>query len=407
VTGCFGRISFRRWGTLLACLGNNLGLANLNVMPFINFIEQFRVRRLALVLDDSSEDLRAVMVVPAAGATSELVNEMILKARGILFVAVSSERVDELQLAEMTRSGTVSRFAAPREHESKRFVSVEARHGVSSGISAADRATTLNMLGSSAVDPRLIVSPGHLFPVEALAGGVLVRSSLPEAAVDCVRALGEVSNVAGYMDCLNENGEVCGAEEISRLSDVYGIPQIRMSEIVRYRLSTESLVTKVAEANLPTELAGIVRIYSFRTQIHAGDHIALVKGDVTTRDAVLTRVQVESTFSDIFGSEPHSTRNQVRQALTLIGARERGVLVYLSRIRRGGVLDDVNSLSSFEEKGLATAQKDTVTMRQYGIGAQILRHLGVSRLELLSSRSGKREGLYDFGLDIVKTIPLF
>lgn len=358
-------------------------------------------------MDDSSEELRAVMIVPAASATPELVNEMILKARGILFVAVSSERVEELQLAEMTRSGTVSRFAEPSEHQGKRFVSVEARHGVSSGISAADRATTLTMLGRPEVDPRLIVSPGHLFPVEALAGGVLVRSAFPEAAVDCVRALGEESNVAGYMDCLNENGELCDAEQLYRLSDLYGIPLIRISEIVRFRLSTESLVTKVAEANLPTELAGMVRIYSFRTQIHAGDHIALVKGDVTTEDPVLTRVQVESTFSDIFGSEPYSTRNQVRQALKLIGARERGVLVYLSRIRRGGVLDDVNSQSPFDEKTAVAAQKDTVTMRQYGIGAQILRHLGISRLELLSSRPGKREGLYDFGLNIVKTTPLF
>jgi len=376
-------------------------------MPFINFIERFRARRLALIMDDSSEEMRGVMIIPAAGATSELINEMILKARGILFVAVSSEIVEELQLAEMTRSGTVSRFAVPSEHEAKRFVSVEARHGVSSGISAADRATTLTMLGSSELDPRLIVSPGHLFPVEALAGGVLVRSGFPEAAVDCVRALGEVSNVAGYMDCLDENGELCDAEQLYRLSKCFDIPLMRISEVVRYRLSTESLVTKVAEANLPTELAGIVRIHSFRTQIHAGDHIALVKGDVTTDKPVLTRVQVESTFSDIFGSEPQSTRNQVRQALTLIGARERGVFVYLSRIRRGGVLDDVNSQNSHDEKAAAIAQKDTVTMRQYGIGAQILRHLGVSRLELLSSRSGKREGLYDFGLDIVKTTPLF
>ncbi len=376
-------------------------------MPFINFLQQFRVCRLAIIVDDSSEDLRAVMIVPAGSATPEVVNELIRMARGILFVALSSERIEELQLAEMTRSGTVSRFTALGEHETKQFVSVEARYGVSSGISAADRATTLNMLGSPTVDPRSVVSPGHLFPVEALAGGVLVRSSLPEAAVDCVRALGEMSAVAGYMDCLNEKGELCDGEQISKLSDLYGVPQIRMSEIIRYRLSTESLVTKVAEANLPTELAGMVRIHSFRTQIHAGDHIALVKGDVTTEDPVLSRVQVESTFGDIFGTEPHSTRNQIRQALKLIGARERGVLVYLSRIRRGGVLDDVNSQGPLEERALASTQKDTVTMRQYGIGAQILRHLGVSQLELLSSRSGKREGLYDFGLNIVKTTPLF
>lgn len=376
-------------------------------MTFINFIEQFRARRLAIIVDDSSEVLRGVMIIPAASATPDLVNEMILKARGILFVAVSSERVEELQLAEMTRSGTASRFAVPSEHDAKRFVSVEARNGVSSGISAADRATTLNMLGMPEVDSRLIVSPGHLFPVEALAGGVLVRSGFPEAAVDCVNTLGEVSNVAGYMDCLDQHGELCNADQLNNLADLLGIPLIRLSEIVRYRLSTESLVIKVAEANLPTELAGMVRIHSFRTQIHAGDHIALVKGDVTTEEPVLTRVQVESTFSDIFGSEPNSTRNQVRQALRLIGERERGVFVYLSRIRRGGVLDDVNSPSSVDEKAVAIAQKDTVTMRQYGIGAQILRHLGISRLELLSSRSGRREGLYDFGLDIVKTTPLF
>ena len=377
-------------------------------MPFIFFLEQFRLRRLAIVVDDCGVESRAVMVVPAGSATPELVNEMICKARGILFVAIPTERIEELQLAEMTRSGIAARFVPLAENETKRYVSVEARYGVSSGISAADRATTLTTLGSLSVDPRSIVSPGHLFPVEALAGGVLVRSSIPEAAVDCVRSLKEVSSVAGYMDCLDENGALCQIDQILKFADTHGIPQIRISEIIRYRLSTESLVTKVAEANLPTELAGMVRIHSFRTQIHAGDHIALVKGDVTTDEPVLTRVQVESTFGDIFGGDPHSTRNQIRQALKLIGARDRGVLVYLSRIRRGGVLDDVNTQHTItEEKALFEVLKDTVSMRQYGIGAQILRHLKISRLELLSARSGKREGLYDFGLNIVKTTPLF
>jgi 3,4-dihydroxy 2-butanone 4-phosphate synthase/GTP cyclohydrolase II len=375
-------------------------------MSFLDFRNQFGIRRLGIVIDDSvMEKSRAVMIIPASDATSYLVNEMIMAAKGILFVALPTNRIQLLQLDEMTNKSSGGYFARSY-HSVRSFVSVEAREGVSTGISASDRATTLNVLGSRSVDARSIVRPGHIFPVEALEGGVLVRSGIAEAATDCVGFLGCESNVAGFMDCLNERGDLCTSDEIVQISNKWNIPVVSMSEIIAHRLSTESLVTKIAEADLPTVPAGLVRIHSYRTTLYAGDHVALVKGDIISGEPILTRVQVESTLSDIFDKGEKSSRCQVLQSLKLIEERGRGVLVYLCRMRTGHVVREQNGY--FEQVGMKNnvvkdkMTTDPVRMRQYGIGAQILRSLGVESLDLISSSNEKKIGLEYYGLSIAK-----
>jgi 3,4-dihydroxy 2-butanone 4-phosphate synthase / GTP cyclohydrolase II len=387
---------------------------------FSVFVTQFKERKLGIVVDDSATSARSILIIPAQDATPERTNELITLSRGVLFVAITTLKAEEFQLGEMTRNRTESRFAlaggvslAKSYATRKCFVSVEARSGVATGISASDRATTLRVIGGAQTDPRLLVSPGHVFPVEAVAGGVLVRAGLPEAAIDCVRGipLSTYSDVAGYMDCLNENGALASTEYVTELAKAHAIPLVTISSIVRHRLTFEPLVTQVAHAKMPTHLAGMLHAYTFKSLLHNGEHLALVKGDITTPEPVLTRVQAESTFGDLFGEGGRSSREQLHRSLHLIGERGRGVLIYLSRAARGGVQDELAQLAAVstnvKQEGAETRPISGVLVRQYGIGAQILRSLGVNELELLSHRSGHIEGLSDFGLSVAKRTGLF
>lgn len=379
--------------------------------PMDGFLNSLKERKLAVIIDDCVVPSQGILMLAAESANPEIVNELISLSRGILHVAITSHRAHRFQLAEMTRNSTDARFN-PRYSALKAFVSVEARVGVTTGISAADRAATLRVLGSPQPDSRELVRPGHIFPVEARTGGVLVRNTLPDAALDCARLIG-ATDAAAYCHCLDSSGTLLDQDDLRALALRHKIPITTISEIVQYRLSTEPLVTRVAQASLPTHYAGVVQAYSFRSRIYKGEHLALVKGDIHTDQPVLTRVQAEATFSDVFGGPDSISRRHLISSMELIGKRGRGVIVYLRKSSHGCLTEELEGLGSAcpsqnDDSHVATKFEHNTTgmMRQYGIGAQILRDLGISQVELISSRSGTPKGLFDFGLDIVKIYPL-
>jgi 3,4-dihydroxy 2-butanone 4-phosphate synthase/GTP cyclohydrolase II len=282
------------------------------------------------------------------------------------------------------------------------YTSVEAREGVTTGISAADRATTIRILGADSPQPRELVKPGHIFPVEARSGGVLVKASVPEAALDCVRLAG-YTDAALFVDLLDSSGELLTRDEASSWANHHNIPCCSISELVQYRLSHEPLIKRLSEATVPTHVAGEVRVIAYSSSIHDVEHLAIVKGTLSTSQPVLVRVQVENTIADVFGGTQLLSRVQIQNSLRALAEHGSGVMLYL---RRASLLE--TPLFGISETHPATshASTATTTMREYGVGAQILRDLGISTIELLSSTQRTLVGLDSFGITVARQRPI-
>jgi len=361
--------------------------------PF-SFISSFRNNRLSVLIDDAGSS-RAALVAPAHKITETEVNRILRLSGGLTFVALSPERASAFLLNTMIRpnAGEKSSLATPLIPQ---YTSVEAREGISTGISAADRAATIAILGSETPQPRALVRPGHIFPVETREGGVLVNLALPEGAVDLARLAG-FTDAALFVDLLDARGELMQAEEAREFGKHNSIPTTSLTEIIAHRLEREPLVTRVAEARLPTTLAGAVRAIVYRSKIHDVEHIALVKGRVDGDEPVLVRVQSENTITDVFGGITPNSRLHLQNALRAIGSRERGVFLYL---RRSFIDDRSNNIQPLKATHSAQTVAPTM-MREYGVGAQILRDLGISRIELLATTPRALAGLPSFGIHIV------
>ena len=370
-------------------------------IPSDGFIEKFIRERIAILCDDSAGSFRAALVSPAKNMDRDTVNRMITLSSGILCVALDSARVQAFMLAPMSRprmtpsgrpatgSGDTSSGAAICFCES-----VEAREGVTTGISTADRALTISILGEETPVPRKLVKPGHIFPVEVRPGGVLVRNAIPEGSLDIVRMAG-FTEAAAFVDLLNERGEFLDKFSTEQLAIAENLPMLTLSQLIRIRLQTESLVYKVAEARLPTRLAGELRSVIYKSKVHEGENLALIKGEIDGDAPVLTRVQMEFAFGDVFGGNNPPTRLQIQRSMKAIGERGRGVLLYLRRPAAGQLEEQVSSWET------TFKQRSPSTLREYGLGAQILRDLGVRRVELLTGSKVDMQGLGYFGLEIV------
>ncbi|MFO0417006.1 MAG: 3,4-dihydroxy-2-butanone-4-phosphate synthase, partial [Pseudomonadota bacterium] len=357
----------------------------------------FTQHRLAVLRDDIGGD-RAVLVAPAQDLAAEEINRALTLTGGLTFVALSPERAAAFMLSPMKR-GDDSRLSLEAPGNGfEQLTSVEAREGVTTGISAADRATTIRILGAPVPAPRALVKPGHIFPVLTRSGGSLVKSSVPEAALDLVK-LASFSDAALFIDLLDEQGEVISAERALAWSKIHAIPSVTISEIVRYRLLRERLVSRLTEATIPTHAAGTVRAIAYRSHIHDIEHIALVKGVIDPSAPVLVRVQVEQTVADTFGGGDPATRQQLHGALRAINTRGAGVLLYL---RRGSLSHSAPFLNTSAPPSAAAA----LQMREYGVGAQILRDLGITKIDLLSSTNRALLGLASFGITVVSQQPI-
>jgi 3,4-dihydroxy 2-butanone 4-phosphate synthase/GTP cyclohydrolase II len=364
-------------------------------MPEIpRFISLFAQHRLIILIDDAGSS-RAALVAPALNAQSVELNRLLQLSGGLTFVALSPDRASAFLLHSMTRPSVGEKLPAASPLMPQ-YTSVEAREGITTGISAADRALTVSILGAESPQPRALVKPGHIFPVETREGGVLVKLAIPEGAVDLARLAG-FTDAALFVDLLDQHGEIMGAAAARAFGDTHTIPVVSLTELIAHRLECEPLVIRVAEARLPTTLAGEVQAIVYRSRIHDVEHIALVKGDVRGDEPVLVRVQAESTVTDVFGGPAPSSRLHLQNALRAIGDRNRGVFLYL---RRPFIDDKSYNVQSLEVSDVAHGAAPAM-MREYGVGAQILRDLGVTRIELLTATPRALAGLPSFGIHVI------
>jgi 3,4-dihydroxy 2-butanone 4-phosphate synthase/GTP cyclohydrolase II len=365
-------------------------------------IEEVRAGRFVVVVDDEDRENEGDLTIAAQFVTPEAVNFMATHGRGLICLCLTGERCDELGLRQMTDQNE-----AP--HGTAFTVTIEARDGISTGISAADRARTIQVAVDPTSTPADLVQPGHVFPLRARAGGVLKRAGQTEAAVDLARLAGLTA--AGVVcEVMNDDGTMARVPDLVGFCERHGLKLVTVADLIEYRRRTEKLVERVVSVRLPTD-HGDFQAVAYRETLTGKQHVALVKGDVDGREDVLVRVHSECLTGDVFHSRRCDCGEQLEHALARIEREGRGVLLYLAQEGRGiGLL---NKLRAYElqEQGLDTVQANLelgfkADAREYGIGSQILADLGLTTIRVLTNNPRKISGISGFGLSVVSQEPI-
>jgi 3,4-dihydroxy 2-butanone 4-phosphate synthase/GTP cyclohydrolase II len=367
-------------------------------------IEDFRMGRTVLIVDDEDRENEGDLAVAAQFATPEAINFMAAYGRGLICIPMLGERLDRLQIPLMVSPNGPSQSTAFT-------VSVDARKGISTGISAYDRYLTVQALIDPKSTPDDVVRPGHLFPLRYAEGGVLRRAGHTEASLDLSRLAGLYPS-AVICEVMNEDGTMARLPDLLSFAKTHGIKIFTVAQLVEYRRRTENLVRRVAEASVPTEFGEFTCI-AFESVVTKQHHLAMVKGDLTGGPAPLVRMHSECLTGDVFGSQRCDCGDQLKRALEMIGQEGRGVVVYM-RHHEGRGIGIVNKLRAYrlqEDEGMDTVEANLhlgfpPDPRDYGIGAQILVDLGLRKIRLLTNNPSKRAGIHGFGLEVVDRVPL-
>jgi 3,4-dihydroxy 2-butanone 4-phosphate synthase/GTP cyclohydrolase II len=366
-------------------------------------VADIRDGRTVIVCDGEDRENEGDLVMAAQFATPESVNFMAKEARGLICLALSAERCDQLGLRPMTQRNQSL-------HETAFTVSIEARHGVTTGISAHDRAHTIQTAIDPAGTAQDLVRPGHIFPLRARPGGVLERSGHTEAAVDLALLAG-VAPAGVICEILNEDGTMARVGDLVPYARRHGLRMITVAQLIAHRRQAESLVERVASARLPTPF-GVFQLHGYRSLTDGGQHLALVYGEVAGVPDVLVRVHSECVTGEVFGSLRCDCGPQLQQAMRQIAEEGAGTIVYLAQEGRGiGLLNKVRAYELQDTQGLDTVDANlalgfAADLRDFGIGAQILADLGLSSIRLLTNNPRKIIGLDGYGLEVSGQVPI-
>jgi len=366
-------------------------------------IEHIRQGKMVILVDDEDRENEGDLTIAAEKVTPETINFMAKHGRGLICLSLTSEKVQALDLPPMAERNT-SRF------QTAFTVSIEARYGVTTGISAADRATTILTAVGDDANPSDLVRPGHVFPIRARKGGVIVRSGQTEGSVDLARLAG-LKPAGVICEVMKEDGTMARMPDLEKFSETHDIAICTIADLIEYRLQTESFVHPVATTVLPTNVAG-----KFKTTVYENDvddllHIAMIKGEIDSAKPTLVRVHSECLTGDVFGSMRCDCGEQLHAALKMIEQEGTGVLLYIRQEGRGiGLLNKMKTYA-LQDQGHDTVEANEILgfkpdLRNYGIGAQILVHLGVRKMRLITNNPKKIVGLEGYGLSVVEQVPI-